>query len=43
MPASLKALMERTLPLSNMAMQKIGDRYEHVEQADYSHLKYLMI
>jgi multimeric flavodoxin WrbA len=43
MPASLKALMERTLPLSNMAMQKIGDRYEHVGQADYSHLKYLMI
>ncbi len=43
MPASLKALMDRTLPLSNMAMRKIGDRYEHVGQADYSHLKYLMI
>ena len=43
MPASLKALMDRTLPLSNMAMQKVGDRYEHVGQADYSHLKYLMI
>ena len=27
MPASLKALMDRTLPLSNMAMQKVGDRY----------------
>jgi len=43
MPASLKALMDRTLPLSSMAMQKVGDRYEHVGQADYSHLKYLMM
>ena len=43
MPASLKALMDRTLPLSNMAMQKVGDRYEHVGQADFSHLRYLMI
>ena len=43
MPASLKALLDRTLPLSNMAMRKVGDRYEHVGQADYSHLRYLMI
>ena len=43
MPASLKALLDRTLPLSSMAMQKVGDRYEHVEQADFSHLRYLMI
>lgn len=43
MPASLKALLDRTLPLSSMAMQKVGDRYEHVGQADFSHLKYLMI
>ena len=43
MPASLKAMMDRTLPLSNMAMQKVGDRYEHVGQADFSHLSYLMI
>ena len=43
MPAPLKALLDRTLPLSNMAMQKVGDRYEHVGQADYSHLKYIMI
>ena len=35
MPASLKALMDRTLPLSNMAMQKVGDRCEHVGQADF--------
>ena len=43
MPASLKALLDRTLPLSNMAMRKVGDRYEHVGQADFSHLKYMMI
>ena len=43
MPASLKALLDRTLPLSSMAMQKVGDRYAHVGQADFHHLKYLMI
>lgn len=43
MPAMLKNLMDRTLPLSSMAMQKVGERYEHVGQADFSHLKYLMI
>ena len=43
MPAPLKALMDRTLPLSSMAMQKVGERYEHVGQADFSRLKYLMI
>ena len=43
MPASLKALMDRTLPLSNMAMRKVGDRYQHVGQADFSHLRYIMI
>ena len=43
MPAPLKALLDRTLPLSSMAMKKVGERYEHVGQADYSHLRYLMI
>ena len=43
MPAPLKALIDRTLPLSSMAMQKSGDRYVHVGQADLSRLKYLMI
>ena len=43
MPAMLKNLIDRTLPLSSIAMQKVGDRYEHVGQADFSHLKYLMI
>lgn len=43
MPAPLKAMMDRTLPLSSMAMQKVGERYEHVGQADFSHLRYVMI
>jgi len=43
MPAPLKALFDRTLPLSSMAMHKVGERYEHVGQADFSHLRYLMI
>ena len=43
MPAPLKALLDRTLPLSSMAMRRVGDRYEHVEQADFSRLRYLMI
>ena len=43
MPAPLKAMMDRTLPLSSMAMKKVGDRYEHVGQADFSRLRYLMI
>ena len=43
MPAPLKAFLDRILPLSSMAMHKVGERYEHVGQADFSHLKYLMI
>ena len=43
MPAPLKALIDRTMPLSSMAMQKVGDRYYHPGQADFSHLRYLMI
>ncbi len=43
MPAPLKALLDRTMPLSSMAMRKVGDRYAHAGQADFSHLKYLMI
>ena len=43
MPAMLKNLIDRTLPLSSLAMQKVDDRYEHVGQADFSHLKYVMI
>ena len=43
MPAPLKAIIDRILPLSSMAMEKVGDRYEHVGQANFSHLRYLMI
>ena len=43
MPAHLKALLDRTLPLSSMTMRKVGDRYEHAGQADFSRLRYLMI
>ncbi len=43
MPAPLKALLDRTMPLSSMAMQKVGDRFLHSAQANFSHLKYLMI
>ena len=43
MPAPLKCLMDRTLPLSGMAMHKVGDRYAHVGQADVSRLRFLMI
>lgn len=43
MPAVLKNLIDRTLPLSSIAMQKVDGRYEHVGQADFAHLRYLMI
>lgn len=43
MPAPLKAIIDRILPLSSMEMQKVGERYEHVGKGDYSHLKYLMM
>jgi len=43
MPAPLKALLDRMLPLTSMAMRKSGDRYVHVGQADFSRLRFLMI
>ena len=43
MPAPLKALLDRMLPLTSMAMRKSGDRYVHVGQADFSRLHFLMI
>ncbi len=43
MPAPLKAIMDRTLPLSSMAMEKVGDSYRHVGQSDLSHLRFMMI
>ena len=43
MPAPLKALLDRTMPMSSMTMRKVSDRYEHVGQADFSRLRYMMI
>jgi len=43
MPAPLKALLDRMLPLTSMAMRKSGDRYVHIGQADFSRLQFLMI
>ena len=43
MPAMLKNLVDRMLPLSSMAMEEVNGRYVHVGQRDYSHLRYLMI
>lgn len=43
MPAPLKALIDRTLPLSSISMKKVDDHYEHVGQRDYSKLRYVMI
>ena len=43
MPAGLKSLVDRMLPLSSMAMAAGNGRYVHVGQRDYSHLRYLMI
>ena len=42
-PAMLKNLIERTQPLSSMAMAEVDGRYVHIGQRDYSHLRYLMI
>ena len=43
MPAPLKAVVDRTVPLSSMIMKKRGERYEHVRQGDFSRLRFLMI
>lgn len=43
MPAPLKAVIDRMLPLSGMAMKKADGRYVHVTQADVSKLRFLMV
>ncbi len=43
MPAMLKNLIDRMLPLSSMAMAQLNGRYVHVGQRDYSHLRFMMI
>ncbi len=43
MPAPLKAMIDRLLPLTSMEMREVGGSYRHVGQKDLSHLKYVMI
>ncbi len=43
MPAALKNLVDRMLPLTSMAMARVNGRYVHVGQCDDSRLKFLMI
>lgn len=44
MPAQLKTIVDRILPLSSMKMEKTAEqRYTHATQADVSHLRFLMI
>jgi hypothetical protein len=42
-PAPLKAFFDRTMPLSTMAMQKVGDRYEHTGPVDFSRIHTVVI
>ena len=41
MPAMLKNLVDRMLPLSSMAMEDVNGRYVHVGQQDFPRLRYL--
>ncbi len=43
MPAQLKTIVDRMLPLTSMAMRKEGERYRHVSQANTAHIRYAMI
>ena len=42
-PAPLKALIDRTMPMTGAALSKADDRYEHTIREEYAHLRYLMI
>ena len=43
MPAPLKALIDRTLPLSSLRMKQVGDHYEHEANRARKAQKYVMI
>ena len=44
MPAPMKAVIDRILPLTSMRMKKVNDgRYVHEAQADVSQLRFMMI
>ena len=43
MPAPMKAMIDRLLPLTSMEMREVNGSYRHVCQTDLSCLKYVMI
>jgi len=43
MPAPMKTMVDRLLPLTTMEMRNVNGSYRHVGQMDLSHLKFLMI
>lgn len=43
MPAPMKAMINRLLPLTSMEMREVNGSYRHVGQSDYSDLKFVMI
>ena len=43
MPAPMKAMIDRLLPLTSMEMREVNGSYRHVGQTDLSYLKYVMI
>ena len=43
MPAPMKAMIDRLLPLTAMEMREVDGSYRHVGQTDLSHIKYVMI
>ena len=43
MPAPMKAMIDRLLPLTSMEMREVNGSYRHVGQTDLSCLKYVMI
>ncbi|MBE6014634.1 MAG: flavodoxin family protein [Lachnospiraceae bacterium] len=43
MPASIKVLVDRLLPLTSMEMREEDGRYHHIGQSDYSKIRFVMI
>ena len=43
MPAPMKAMIDRLLPLTSMEMREVDGSYRHVGQTYLSHIKYVMI
>ncbi len=43
MPAPMKTMIDRLLPLTTMEIQRVAGSYRHVGQSDLSHLKFMMI